>query len=415
MNDWITNWAELRPAGLKAHARQGHTWYAIRNAAADEAEIMLYDEIGGWFGSDAETFVQELRAVTASNITVRLNSPGGSVFDGIAIANALRAHPAAVTVRVDGIAASIASVIALAGDRLVMMPHSQLMIHEASGLCMGNPADMRDMAELLDLQSDNIADVYAAKAGGTRAEWRTKMQAETWYLAAEAVEAGLADEVAALPRGKQAQPVPAEQEEPAMANSWDLSVFRYAGRGAAPAPVANAAGVREQAAPTIVPEVRNEALPVHHTATVDEPWDGPAAVAAMPNDAKVLRYCHAWEDSAADDGTEDDPDGDADDKKASYKFPHHKTDGGPANLPACRDGLARVDDADIPDGDKDGVRKHLQAHLDDAAKDEKPEEPADTLPSEPAAADEWAALTAQLTALSPSADDEFTRLKEALL
>jgi ATP-dependent protease ClpP protease subunit len=410
MNDWITNWAELRPAGLKAQARKGHAWYAIRNAAADEAEIMLYDEIGGWFGSDAESFVQELQAVTASNITVRLNSPGGSVFDGIAIANALRAHPAAVTVRVDGIAASIASVIALAGDRLVMMPHSQLMIHEASGLCMGNPADMRDMADLLDLQSDNIADVYAAKAGGTRADWRTKMQAETWYLAAEAVAAGLADEVAETPRGKAPQPTP-EQDPgaPEMGNRWDLTVFRYAGREAAPTPALARAAV--------VPEVRNEALPVHHTATVDEPWDGPAAVAAMPNDAKVLRYCHAWEDSAADDGTtEDDPDGDPDDEKTNYKFPHHKTLSGPANLPACRDGLARLEDSSIPEGDKAGVRKHLQAHLDDAAKDEnEPEEPADTLPSGPVAADEWAALTAQLTALSPSADDEFTRLKEALL
>jgi hypothetical protein len=109
----------------------------------------------------------------------------------------------------------------------------------------------------------------------------------------------------------------------------------------------------------------NEAIPVHHTATVDETWDGPAAVAAMPGDAKVLRYCHAWQDSASDDGTADDPDGDADDKKSAYKFPHHKGKGGPANLAACRNGLARLSSADIPAGDDAGVKAHLQAHLDD--------------------------------------------------
>lgn len=116
--------------------------------------------------------------------------------------------------------------------------------------------------------------------------------------------------------------------------------------------------------------LENRALPVHHTAVVDEPWDGPAAVAAMPNDASVLEYCHAWEDSAADDGTADDPDGDADDKKSSWKFPHHLKKGGPANLAACRNGLARLEGSSIPDSDKSGVKAHLQAHLDDAAKND---------------------------------------------
>lgn len=95
---------------------------------------------------------------------------------------------------------------------------------------------------------------------------------------------------------------------------------------------------------------------VHHTATVDESWDGPATVAAMPNDEATLKYCHAWHD----------PDGDQS-EKGSHKFPHHKTKGGPANLAACRNGLARLSSADIPDGERDGVRSHLQAHLDDAS------------------------------------------------
>jgi hypothetical protein len=107
----------------------------------------------------------------------------------------------------------------------------------------------------------------------------------------------------------------------------------------------------------------NEAIPVHHTATVDTPWDGPAAVAAMPNDAATLKYCHAWEDS--DNGADGDAPGGGDDVKANYKFPHHKTKGGPANLGACRNGLARLPGAHIPDGDQPGVKAHLAAHLAD--------------------------------------------------
>lgn len=200
-------------------------WYRITNAAAsDEAEVMLYDEVGGWFGAYADEFIDELAQITAPRLKVRVNSPGGSVFEGIAIANALRSHPADVTVQVDGLAASIASVIALAGDRLVMQPNSMLMIHDASGLCMGDAGDMQQMAGLLDAISDNIASAYAAKAGGTAADWRALMQAETWYSADGAVEAGLADEVGAQ-RGAAAEP----DAEPEMRKTFDPKAYGYTG------------------------------------------------------------------------------------------------------------------------------------------------------------------------------------------
>jgi ATP-dependent protease ClpP protease subunit len=340
----------LRTARPRAQLRQGRTdWYKITNSVADgPATVHVYDEIGYW-GVTAQDFISELKAISASAIDLHINSPGGEIFDGIAIMNALRSHPAKVTTYVDSLAASIASVIAMAGDRVVMAPHSQMMIHDGSGLQVGNAAAMREMADLLDRQSDNIASVYAEKAGGTVAEWRTRMTAETWYTADEAVAAGLADEVSS---STQTSP-----DDNSPKNSWDLSVFAYAGRSEAPAPP--------------VPALVAKALPVHHTATVDEPWDGPAAVAAMPNDATVLHYCFAWQDSASDDdSTADDPDGDPDDEKSSYKFPHHKTKGGPANLAACRDGLARLEGSSIPDGDKPGVKAHLQAHLDDAEKND---------------------------------------------
>lgn len=336
---------QARTARPLAVLREGRNdWYKMRNLAGGAAEVLVYDEIG-FFGVTADDFIRDLRGLTATEISLRINSPGGEIFDGIAIHNALRSHGAKITAYVDSLAASIASVIAMAGDHVVMMPHSQMMIHDGSGLAIGNADDMREMAELLDRQSDNIAGVYAERAGGTPDEWRKRMRAETWMTAAEAVELGLADEVANPPRRREEEPEESKPEE--MHASWDLSIFRYAGRDKAPAP----------AMATVV----DKAKAVHHTGTEGSSWDGPGAVANMPEDSEVLAYCHAWAD----------PDGDSN-AKSSYKFPHHKTKGGPANLAACRNGLARLDSADIPEGDRDGVRAHLQAHLDDAEKGEKP-------------------------------------------
>ncbi|MFE4716853.1 head maturation protease, ClpP-related [Streptomyces sp. NPDC056728] len=211
------------------HGVEAQSWYRITNAAdPDEAEVMLYDEIGGWFGATADEFIADLRGVTSPNLRVRINSPGGSVFEGIAIANALRSHPANVVIQVDSVAASIASVIAMAGDRVEMAPNSMLMIHDASGVCLGNAADMEEMAQLLALISDNIADAYAARAGGTREQWREAMRAESWYLPDDAVAAGLADEALAKP--KTGEPVaPDEDDEPDMARAWDLAAYGYTG------------------------------------------------------------------------------------------------------------------------------------------------------------------------------------------
>jgi ATP-dependent protease ClpP protease subunit len=207
---------------------EARSWYRITNSSGDEAEVMLYDEVGGWYGATADQFIADLRGVTAPNLRVRINSPGGSVFEGIAIANALRSHPANITIQVDGIAASIASVIAMAGDRIEMGPNTMLMIHDASGVCLGNAADMEEMAELLDLISDNIADAYAQRAGGTRDEWRARMRSETWYLPEDAVENGLADEAVQAP--KTGTPTePAEEPEPEMARAWDLAAYGYTG------------------------------------------------------------------------------------------------------------------------------------------------------------------------------------------
>lgn len=219
------------PSKIRARLASEKKWYTIANLASGEADVMLYGEIG-WLGTTAEDFVRDLKQLQASQINLHLSSPGGGVFDGIAIMNALKAHPANVTVYVDSLAASIASVIAMAGDRIVVRQAAEFMIHEAAGLAIGDAAEMRAMAELLDRQSDKIAGIYAARAGGTVEDWRAAMAKETWYSAQEAVDAGLADEVD--------DPARKGEDAPEMAVAaragWDLSVFRYAGREEAPAP-----------------------------------------------------------------------------------------------------------------------------------------------------------------------------------
>lgn len=169
-------------------------WYAINNKAGPVATIRIYDEIG-FFGITAEDFVAELDEISASEVICAINCPGGDVFDGIAIYNALRTHPAKVTTRVDALAASAASVIVQAGEERVMLSSSQMMIHDAWGIAVGNAGDMRDFAELLDKQSDTLATIYAERSGKSVDDFRSLMAAETWMSDEEAVEQGLADKV----------------------------------------------------------------------------------------------------------------------------------------------------------------------------------------------------------------------------
>lgn len=266
-------------------------WYRITNMTDGQPAVVdIYDEIGFW-GVNAAQFQRELAQVAASEITVNLSSPGGEIFEGIAIYNALRTHPANITVQVSALAASIASVIAQAGDRIVMQSGAQMMIHEGSGLCMGNAADMMQMAELLNRQSDNIAQIYADRAGGTSEQWRERMRAETWYTAQEAVDAGLADEVETKPRKGE----PAESEPETVTARWDLSLFAYAGRDHAPAPVISAAraAVEAPAEPPVEPEAEPElepepepdcwaSLTAHLTQPAPDPWAGLVAHLTSP-------------------------------------------------------------------------------------------------------------------------------------
>lgn len=196
------------------------------------ATMRIYDPIDSWggdWGVSAKEFATALASLgDVTDIRLHINSPGGEVFEAIAIMNQLRAHPAKVTAVVDGLAASSASFIAAAADETLMARNSELMIHDAWGGVIGNAADMRQTADLLDHLSDNIASVYAAKAGGSVEEWRATMQAERWFSAEETVAAGLADALDA--------PADEQADETPVAAEFDRSVFTYPSRDAAPAP-----------------------------------------------------------------------------------------------------------------------------------------------------------------------------------
>lgn len=188
-------------------------WYQI-NAKDDIGEVSIFDEIGG-FGVQLGDFKRDLDAVRESkSIRVLLNSPGGSVFDGLAIYNLLAGMREKVQIEVLGIAASAASVIAMAGSTRTMRDGSFLMIHNPWGMTIGNAADMREMAGTLDKVAGELVNIYAANSALTREEAQAAMDAETWYTAAEAEEAGFVDGV--------------KTEEKIAAMAFDITKYPYA-------------------------------------------------------------------------------------------------------------------------------------------------------------------------------------------
>jgi len=179
-------------------------------------EIWLYDQVGeGFFGGmSARTFVAEMQKLGKVDvINLHINSPGGSVFDGVAIYNSLKSHPARIEVDVDSVAASIASLIAMSGDEIRMAANAMMMIHDPMGFTMGSAADMRKTADLLDQVKGVIASTYANRTGKKEAEIAALMTEETWMTADEAQKQGFADLVT-------------EEQRIAACTGFDFSNFR---------------------------------------------------------------------------------------------------------------------------------------------------------------------------------------------
>ena len=277
-------------------------WYSITNSATADGPtlVSIYDEVG-FYGVSAGDFLADLKGVSG-DIQVSINSPGGDVFDGIAIFNQLKQRSGSVHVIVDGLAASAASFIAQAASpgKLEVAPHSQMMIHNGFSMAIGDAADLRQTADLLDKITTEIASIYAERSGKPVASWLAAMAAETWYSDAEAVEAGLADNI--------------HGQDPAPKAEWDLTIYARHAEPEAPAAmtVLNADGTH---------------APMSGTHEHAHP-----AMGSQGDDAS-----HSHEhthDNDADHGHShaDDPDGDGDDDTTAAGDTDHdyvKPDGSP--------------------------------------------------------------------------------------
>lgn len=248
---------------------EGKSPRAQLDASQDAGGIVvlwLYDVIdswGGFWGTSADEVRQALEAFPASQVTaihVHVNSPGGDVFEAAAINNILAAHPAAVTVMVDGLAASAASVVATRADECVMGVGTEMMIHEASTIVWGTASDLQAAASLCDKVSGDVASQYAMKGGGDPQQWRDLMLANTWFTAQEAVDAGLADRVGTL---TEADPVQSVTEGDDESEADLLFAASLAGLDSSPRAAAALARAHHVAViPDTEPTARQPAAPV---------------------------------------------------------------------------------------------------------------------------------------------------------
>ncbi len=213
--------------------------YEIHGAAKDEAEILLYDTIGGWIGVDAGQFVKDLKAIKAATIHLRINSPGGDVFAARAIATAISEHPARVIAHIDGLAASAASFLMLAADEIVASEGAFVMIHNPWSLTLGDAGDHTATAVLLEKIGAAMAADYARRSGADVATAQAWMDAETWFSAQEAKDVGLVDRVVDV--------IPAAAQASA---TWNLSAYEHVPAALRGAGLAVAAMATETTPPT---------------------------------------------------------------------------------------------------------------------------------------------------------------------
>lgn len=186
----------MRPQGSAPKTSdpgEGQSWYQLRAAARGVVDLMLYGDIGAW-GISANQFARDLKALgDVSQINLHVHSPGGDVFEGMAMYNLLKNHPARVEGTVDGLAASMGSVVLMAADVIRIPANAMIMVHKPWGIQGGDAEEMRRYADLLDKVEDSLVAAYTSKTGKTVDEVKALLAAETWMTGAEAVELGFAD------------------------------------------------------------------------------------------------------------------------------------------------------------------------------------------------------------------------------
>ena len=361
------------------HQGGNNTWYRIRNQIDGPTQLHIYDEIG-YFGVSSKDLIRDLADVNGP-LELHLNSPGGEVHEGIAIYNTLMGRHD-VTVMIDGLAASIASVIAMAGNPILIARTAQMMVHDGFAMAIGNAQDLRDQAEVLDKASNLIAGVYADHTGKPPAYWREVMKAESWFDSQEAIDAGLADRF--IPSSHTRHTTDHRRDE-----RWDLSAaFRGPAdlRGAAAVPYVGEHQTRHEPTTTRhrhdhaaggaddhddgihyhFHEHNNDADHREHDHSAigydvgpnDRPinrvmnWDGAAAMAACASaDDPAAAYRSVCAGKRAGDPS----------KQSTWALPHHNKPGGPADPGGVSAALGRLDQTQGLTN-KSAARAHLEAH-----------------------------------------------------
>jgi ATP-dependent Clp protease protease subunit len=262
-------------------------FYEIKNAVDAEATLSIFDEIGFW-GTNAADFRRDLEAVTAPVINLQINSPGGSVFDGIAIYNLLKASGKTIKAKVMGVAASIASVILMAADEIDMPANTMLMVHAPSGGVFGTATEMRDMADVLDKVQASLVATYVSRTGKSDEEIAALLVKDTWLTAAEAKDMGFADSVSDAVELTASFDMDDERLPEAARVAFKAAAdLRSSAEAAAAADAAAAAEAQRVEAERVEAE-RIEALRVAAVAT----WAN--QVKALATDAGFAAHAAAW-------------------------------------------------------------------------------------------------------------------------
>ena len=170
------------------------SWYSVKNVSADSLDVEIHEEIGLW-GISAKEFIADIKDKNYQTINLTIHSPGGNLFDGLAMYHALKNHPATVNATVLAMAGSAASVVLMAADNIAMPVDSYVFIHDPSLVAGGNSSDLREAADLLDRFGENIINIYERRTGMARDELKAMMAREEFIAAADAVEMGFADEL----------------------------------------------------------------------------------------------------------------------------------------------------------------------------------------------------------------------------
>ncbi len=189
----------------------------------DAAHIYLYDVIDAWFGVSAQMMVDALKSASGKTVHLHINSPGGDVFESVAMATAIAAHDGDVIAHIDGVAASAATRVALAAKEVRIAESGLMMIHNSWTIAWGNSEEIRKTADLLDKVDTGIVADYTRKTGASEQQVRDWMAAETWFTAQEALDNKFVDAIDATTQG-------------AANKAWDLSAYQNAPKRQEPAP-----------------------------------------------------------------------------------------------------------------------------------------------------------------------------------